>query len=303
MRDRTCLVTGATSGIGRETALSLARSGAQVLIVARDRRRGETTASDISAAAASPGSVQLFVADLASQQDVRDLAHQVSEGHERLDVLVHNAGAVNRERRVTVDGIEATLAVNHLAPFLLTELLAPLLHATAGSRVVTVSSYMHTRVKQIPWDDLQSEHAYSAAATYNLTKLMNLLFTYELAQRWARHTTTANALHPGWPLKTNLGREQTGPAAIFDRATKLLGSSAAKGAQTSLYLAGSPDVAALTGQYFARCKPAKSSALSRDAAARQRLWAASAELSATQAQTPVAEASAGPHPRRPMRSR
>ncbi|MGI8713254.1 MAG: SDR family NAD(P)-dependent oxidoreductase [Solirubrobacteraceae bacterium] len=283
MRDRICLLTGATSGIGRETALGLACSGARVLIVARDRERGETTVRDIGAAAASPDSVELFVADLASQQDVRDLAHQVSHGHERLDVLVHNAGAVNRERRVTVDGIEATLAVNHLAPFLLTELLAPLLHATAGSRVVTVSSYMHSRVKKIPWDDLQSEHAYSPSATYNLTKLMNLLFTYELARRWASSSTTANSLHPGWPLRTNLGREQTGPAGIFDRATKLLGGSAAKGAQTSLYLAGSPDVAGVTGQYFARRKPAKSSALSHDTAAGQRLWTASAELLPTQA--------------------
>jgi NAD(P)-dependent dehydrogenase (short-subunit alcohol dehydrogenase family) len=110
-------------------------------------------------------------------------------------VLVHNAGAVNSERRVTVtvDGVEATRAVNHLAPFLLTELLADLLHATADARVVTVSSYMHTRVKHIPWDDLQSEHAYSAAATYNLTKLMNILFTYQLGRRWATRSTTANA--------------------------------------------------------------------------------------------------------------
>jgi len=155
---------------------------------------------------------------------------------------------------------QATLAVNHLAPFLLTDLLAPLLQATPSSRVVTVSSYMHTRVKDIPWDDLQAEHHYSAAATYNLTKLLNVLFTYELARRWAGTSVTANALHPGWPLKTNLGRDQTGPGADFDRATKLIGSSAAKGARTSLYFAGSPDVTAVTavtGQYFSRCRPAK----------------------------------------------
>ncbi len=130
----------------------------------------------------------------------------------------------------------------------------------------------------IPWDDLQAEHNYSAAATYNLTKLLNVLFTYELARRWAGTSVTANALHPGWPLKTNLGREQTGPGALFDRAIKLIGSSAAKGARTSLYLAGSPDVAAVTGQYFSRCRPAKSSALSHNTAAPERLWARSAEL-------------------------
>jgi retinol dehydrogenase 12 len=209
---------------------------------------------------------------------VRDLVSQVSRGWSRLDVLVRNAGAVNHERRLTVDGVEATLPVNHLAPFLLTELLAPLLHATPAARVINVSSYMHTGVKHIPWDDLQSENAYSAAGAYNLTKLMNILFTYELGRRWANASTTANALHPGWPLKTNLGREQTGPAGVFDRTSKLLGAPAAKGAQTTLYLACSPDVAAITGQYFARRKLAKSSALSHDAAAAQRLWEISAEL-------------------------
>ena len=148
-------------------------------------------------------------------------------------MVIYNAGAGNTTRRVTADGIEATLAVNHLAPFLLTILLAPLMQATPSSRVVTVSSYMHTRVKSIPWDDLQAGHDSSAAATYNLTKLLNVLFTNELARRWAGTSVTANALHPGWPLKTNLGREQTGPGAVFDRATKLIGSSAAKGARTS----------------------------------------------------------------------
>jgi len=274
---RVCLVTGATSGIGRETARGLAHSGARVLLVARDRGRGAELAAEIQSAGA-PGSVELLIADLACLGDVRSLAGQIRQGHDRLDVLIHNAGAVNSTRRVTAEGIEATLAVNHLAAFLLTDLLAPLLQATPSSRVVTVSSYMHTRVKDIPWDDLQAEHDFSAAATYNLTKLFNVLFTYELARRWVGTSVTANALHPGWPLKTNLGREQTGPGALFDRATKLVGSSPAKGARTSLYLAGSPDVAALTGKYFSRCRPVKSSALSHNTAAAELLWARSAEL-------------------------
>jgi retinol dehydrogenase-12 len=277
LRGRVCLVTGATSGIGRETARRLAQSGASVLMVARDRARGAEVAAKIRSTGA-PGSVELLIADLACQDDVTALAGQIRQGHDRLDVLIHNAGAVNTRRRVTADGIEATLAVNHLAPFLLTNLLAPLMQATPSSRVVTVSSYMHTRVKDIPWDDLQAEHDYSAGATYNLTKLLNVLFTYELARRWASTSVTANALHPGWPLKTNLGREQTGPGAVFDRATKLIGSSAAKGARTSLYLACSPDVAAVTGQYFSRCRPAKSSALTHNTAAAERLWARSVEL-------------------------
>ncbi|PZS35856.1 MAG: short-chain dehydrogenase [Pseudonocardiales bacterium] len=277
LRERVCLVTGATSGIGRETARGLAQSGASVLMVARDPARGAEVAAKIRSTGA-PGSVELLIADLACQGDVTALAGQIRQGHDRLDVVIHNAGAVNTTRRVTADGIEATLAVNHLAPFLLTNLLAPLIQATPSSRVVTVSSYMHTRVKDIPWDDLQAEHDYSAAATYNLTKLLNVLFTYELARRWAGTSVTANALHPGWPLKTNLGREQTGPGAVFDRVTKLIGSSAAKGARTGLYLAGSPDVTTVTGQYFSRCRPAKSSALTHNTTAAERLWAHSAEL-------------------------
>jgi len=247
-------------------------------MVARDRARGAEVAAKIRSTGA-PGSVELLIADLACQSDVTALAGQIRQGHDRLDVVIHNAGAVNTTRRVTADGIEATLAVNHLAPFLLTILLAPLMQATPSSRVVTVSSYMHTRVKDIPWDDMQVEHDYSAAAIYNLTKLLNVLFTYELARRWAGTSVSANALHPGWPLKTNLGREQTGPGAVFDRATKLIGSSAAKGARTSLYLAGSPDVTTVTGQYFSRCRPANSSALTHNTTAAERLWAHSAELS------------------------
>ncbi|MDQ2710486.1 MAG: SDR family oxidoreductase [Actinomycetota bacterium] len=277
LRGRVCLVTGTTSGIGRETARGLAQAGASVLMVARDRARGAEVAAEIQSTAA-PGNVELLIGDLACQADVTALADQVRQRHDRLDVLIHNAAAVNTTRRVTVDGIEATLAVNHLAPFLLTHLLAPLLQATASSRVVTVSSYLHTRVNTIPWDDLQAEHDYRPGATYNLTKLMNVLFTNELARRWADTSVTANALHPGWPLKTNLGREQTGPGALFDRASKLIGSSAAKGARTSLYLAGSPDVAAVTGQYFSRCRPATSSALSHNTGAAERLWVRSAEL-------------------------
>ncbi|MEP7331110.1 MAG: SDR family oxidoreductase [Terracoccus sp.] len=277
LRGRVCLVTGTTSGIGRETARGLAQAGASVLMVARDPARGAEVAAEIRSTSAA-GSVEMLTADLACQADVRALAGQVRQGHDRLDVLIHNAAAVNTTRRVTVDGIEATLAVNHLAPFLLTDLLAPLLRATPSSRVVTVSSYLHTRVNNIPWDDLQAEHDYSADATYNLTKLMNVLFTYELARRWAGTSVTAKALHPGWPVKTNLGREQTGSGALFDRARKLIGASAAKGARTSLYLAGSPDIAAVTRQYFSRCRPAKSSALSHNTAAAERLWARSAAL-------------------------
>lgn len=274
MHGKTCLVTGASSGIGRETALGLARQGATVLLVVRDLDRGATVAAEI-ATCASQGSADVFVADLAAQDQVRELAHRVTERHHTLDVLVHNAAAVNPVRRVTADGVEATLAVNHLAPFLLTHLLAEPLRAAPAARVVSVSSYLHTMVKTIPWEDVQSEHSYRASATYNITKLMNLLFTYELARRWAGTRVTANALHPGWPLKTNLGREQRGAGAVFDRVTKLFGASAAKGARTSLFLASAPAVAEETGRYYTKSKPTTSSPLSHDAAAAQQLWQAS----------------------------
>ncbi len=280
MRGMTCLVTGATSGIGEQTAHRLARLGAAVLIVARDAERGAAVAADIRAAAPW-GTVELFVADLAAQADVRQLATDVAARHPRLDVLINNAAAVNAAHRLTSDGIEATLAVNHLAPFLLTHLLLEPLTAAPAARVITVSSYMHHRVKTIPLQDLNGERGYRGQDAYNLTKLMNILFTYELARRCAGTTITANALHPGWPLKTNLGREQHGAGGAFDRITKLVGSSAATGAGTSLYLACSPAVAGASGGYYAKCKPATSSKLSHDEDNARKLWQLSAELCGT----------------------
>ncbi len=277
MMGKTCLVTGASGGIGRETALALARMGATVLIVARDRARGDVAAAEIRQQAPR-ASVELFLADLSSQRQVRQLAAAVRAQHQRLDVLIHNAGAVHAVRRVTEDGLEATLATNHLAPFLLTQLLQDPLSAAAPSRVVTVTSYLHTRVKTIPWDDLQSERAYRSHAVYNLTKLMNVLFTYQLATRWAGSNVTATCLHPGWPLKTGLGREEQGLSGVFDRITKLFASSAEQGARTSVYLASSPEVAGVSGGYFTKCKTATSSPLSHDEAVAERLWEVSGAL-------------------------
>jgi retinol dehydrogenase 12 len=277
MGGKVCLVTGATSGIGKETAIGLARRGATVLLVARDPARGAAAATELGECAPQ-ATVELFVADLAHQHDVRELARQVAHRHQRLDVLVNNAAAVNSVRRVTAEGIEATVAVNHLAPFLLTNLLYDQLRSAQAARVVTVSSYLHNMVKVFPWDDLHSERSYRSHAAYNLTKLMNILFTYELARRCPGTRLTANALHPGWPVKTNLGREEQGMGAIFDRVTTFFGASAAKGARTSLFLASSPSVAGATGGYFAKCKPATSSRLSHDEITAQKLWQASSEL-------------------------
>ncbi len=277
MAGMTCLITGATSGIGEQTAHGLARLGATVLIVARDAGRGAAVAADIQAAAPH-ATVDLFLADLQVQAQVRTLAADVAGRHPRLDVLINNAAAVNAGHRLTGDGIEATLAVNHLAPFLLTQLLLKPLTAAPAARVITVSSYMHHRVKKIPWDDLGGERGYRGQDAYNLTKLMNILFTYELARRTDGTRITANALHPGWPLKTNLGREQHGAGAMFDKISKWFGSSAANGARTSLHLASSPAVAGTSGGYYAKCKPATSSKLSHDPDTARRLWQRSTQL-------------------------
>ncbi len=218
------------------------------------------------------------VAVQSSQRQVRRLAEEVRAGHTRLDVLINNAGAVNGTRRLTEDGLEATVATNHVAPFLLTQLLREPLTAAAPSRVITVSSYLHNMVKVIPWDDLQSEREYRSHAAYNLSKLMNVLFTRQLARDGAENGITANCLHPGWPLKTDLGREESGGSGLFDRATKLFASSAKNGARTSVYLATSPDVASITGEYFAKCRVAKSSGLSQDRPAAERLWMETQQL-------------------------
>jgi NAD(P)-dependent dehydrogenase (short-subunit alcohol dehydrogenase family) len=175
-------------------------------------------------------------------------------------------------------GLEATFAVNHLAPFILTHLLAEPLMAAAPSRVVNVTSYLHNMVKSIPWDDLQAESNYRSHAVYDLTKLMNILFTYQLAKRWAGKGVSANCLHPGWPLKTDLGREERGIAGLFDRASKLFASSAENGSRTTVYLASSQEVEGVTGSYFSSCKAAKSSKLSHDELQATRLWERSSEL-------------------------
>lgn len=283
MAGKTCLVTGAAGGLGQATALGLVRLGATVLMVARDRTSGEAAAAEIRRMRPHE-SLELLIADLSSQRQVRALAMEVIERHPRLDVLINNAACVSGERRLSEDGIEITLATNHLAPFLLTNLLAERLANAAPSRVVNVTSYLHRSVRAIPWDDLQSEREYASHAVYNLTKLMNVLFTYELAKRLAGTGVTANCLHPGWPLKTRLGRDEHGIARVFDRLSKIVAKSADEGARTTLFLASSPDVTDVSGSYFMNCKPAESSSLSHDEAAAASLW----ELSAALCNLPVA---------------
>ncbi|WP_422770442.1 SDR family NAD(P)-dependent oxidoreductase [Plantactinospora sp. WMMC1484] len=272
-------MTGATSGIGRETAAGLAVLGATVVIVARDAARAATACDEIRRRVPD-ARVEALTADLASLAEVRRLAGEVQARHDRLDVLVNNAGIIAMRRRLTADGLESTFATNHLAPFLLTNLLRGLLERSAPARVVTVSSAAHKQVRTIPWDDLAQGTQDGQAQAYPLSKLLNVLFTVELAKRLAGTGVTANCLHPGF-ARTALGRDVTGPLGAAVRLVLRFQPGPATGARTSLYLASSPEVAEVTGGYFVRCKPAEPGPLAGDAAAAVRLWTISEELTGT----------------------
>jgi NAD(P)-dependent dehydrogenase (short-subunit alcohol dehydrogenase family) len=276
MSGRTCLVTGATSGIGKETALRLAMLGATVVIVARDAARGAAARAEITARAPL-AQVEVMTADLSSLAQVRGLAGDVLGRHGRLDVLVNNAGVISPRRQVTADGLEATFATNHLGPFLLTGLLRGLLERSAPARVVTVSSAAHKQVRAIPWDDLARGARSGPGQAYPLSKLLNVLFTAELARRLDGTGVTANCLHPGF-VRTGLGRDVTGVlGAVLPLMLRLVPGPEA-GARTPVYLASSPQVAGVTGGYFVNRKPARPSALARDSQAAARLWALSEGL-------------------------
>lgn len=284
MPGKTCLVTGATSGIGKETAAGLAALGATVIIVARDAARGDAAAGEIRRRV--PGArVETMTADLSSLARVRELAASVEARHERLDVLVSNAGVISPDRHLTPDGLETTFATNHLGPFLLTNLLRGLLERSAPARVVTVASAAHRQVRSIPWDGVaRGEYGGQGGRggqgqAYPLSKLMNILFTFELARRLAGTGVTANCLHPGF-VRSELGRDVTGVMGLAVRFALRFQPGPAAGARTSVYLASSPEVSGVTGGYFVKCKPAEPSALARDDQAAARLWALSQELSA-----------------------
>jgi NAD(P)-dependent dehydrogenase (short-subunit alcohol dehydrogenase family) len=277
MDGKTCLVTGATSGIGKETAIGLARLGATVLLVGRDRARGDDALTEVRRVSPTQAG-ELFLCDLSSLAQVRRLADEVLARRGRLDVLVNNAGASYGTRRVTEDGLEATFATNHLGPFLLTHLLLGRLVESGPARIVNVASDTHRWVKRVPWDDLQAERRYRAMAAYNLSKLFVVLSTFDLDRRLAGTAVTANSLHPGWPLKTALDRDARGPFALFARASKRFGAPAADGARTPISLASAPEAAAVGGRYFAAGKPATPSALARDESVAARLREVSERL-------------------------
>src|SRR5215203_6138114 len=275
MGKRVCLITGAASGIGEATAMGLASMGASVVMVGRDRGRGEAAMAEIRGKSAN-ASVDLLLADLSSQQDICRLAHEFKEAYPRLDVLINNAGVIRSKRVTTADGIEMTFAVNHLAYFLLTKVLLDVLKASAPSRIVNVASG-EQRNATIDFDDLQGEKGYKGAKAYSQSKLATVLFTYELARRLEGTGITANCLHPG-VVGTNLGSGVTGVFGFMVRALTPLMKSPEKGAETSVYLASSPEVEGLSGKYFVKKAEARSSDVSHDERIARRLWEVSAEL-------------------------
>jgi NAD(P)-dependent dehydrogenase (short-subunit alcohol dehydrogenase family) len=276
MKGKTVLVTGANQGIGKATALSLAQKGARVVLVSRSREKGLAALADIQAASGSKD-VELLVADLSSLAQVRRLAAEFKARHDRLDVLVNNAGLVVPNRRATVDGLEETFAVNHLAPFLLTKELLDVLHAAAPARIVNVSSAAH-RGARMRWDDLEfARHPYNQWKAYGQSKLANVLFTYELARRLDPSKVTANALHPG-VIASGFGQTYGGALAVLIKIAHPFFASPETGARTSVYLASSPEVEGVTHKYFARCKETSSSPASYDEASQKKLWAISEEL-------------------------
>jgi NAD(P)-dependent dehydrogenase (short-subunit alcohol dehydrogenase family) len=275
MTGRVCVLTGANRGIGRATAESLGRLGATLVLVCRQRGDGEAVAAAIGRTGECPVP-EVVEADLSVQAGVRAAAEAVRARHAAIHVLINNAGVVTRERQVTVDGHETQLAVNHLAPFLLTGLLLPSLRAGAPSRVITVSSTTHHGAV-IDFDDLQSRRDYDSAEVYALTKLMNVLFTYELARRLQGSGVTANCMHPG-AVATKLLADYMRVPLVGGALARTFGVSPEQGADTVVYLAAAPEVAEVTGKYFTHRRETRSSPASYDEAAARRLWEESERL-------------------------
>ena len=276
MAGKTCVVTGATSGIGAVTAEALARAGASVLIVGRNRGRCATTVGQIIQATGNP-SVTAHVAELSSQAEVRRLAGEIRQQCPRLDVLVNNAGAWFPKRSESADGIEMTWALNHLGYFLLTNLLLDTLKASAPARVVNVASDAHKGPRGIHWADVQSTRDYRAFRAYSQSKLANVLFTRELARRLEGTGVTANVLHPGFVYTGFFDGE--GPVVwMIRQLARAVAISPEAGARTPIHLATSAEVEGVSGAYFVREKAVEPSAAARDPEAARRLWLISAEM-------------------------
>ncbi len=275
LKGKTCMITGASSGLGRVTAIELARMGATLVLVCRDRTRGENVTGEVRELTGNPA-VSLMLADLSVQQSIRNLAAEFLARGEPLHVLVNNAGVFNLKRSLTADGIEAVFAINHLSYFMLTLLLVDRIKQSAPARIVNVASNAH-RWGSINFDDLGGARSYRSSRIYGQSKLANILFTYELARRLEGTGVTVNCLHPG-AVATGLGANNGALAKLLMPVIGLFMRSPEQGAATQVHLAASPAVQGVSGKYFVDCQPAQSNQESYDTAVARRLWEVSAEM-------------------------
>jgi NAD(P)-dependent dehydrogenase (short-subunit alcohol dehydrogenase family) len=273
MKGKTVVITGGTSGIGEVAAEILAKKGARIVLVARNKTRGDITLARLrNSAPGVPHSA--YFADLTRLAETKRVAAQIADQEQRIDVLINNAGALFARRRLTQDGLEFTFALNHMAYFVLTEGLRERLLAARPARIINTASAAHHDAT-LDFDDLQSAKNYRALKAYSRSKLCNILFTRELARRLHDTGVTANCLHPGF-VATRFGDQSGGPLAHLLWIAKFFAISPAEGAETIVYLASSPDVATTTGQYFYKCRPTAPSAAARDDRSALSLWQRSA---------------------------
>jgi len=276
MRGKTVVITGATSGIGEVAACALAQQGARIVLIARDRARGEHTLKRIEAVAPDLHHVAHY-ANLSRLAEMKRVAEAIAASETRIDVLINNAGALFGTRQVTGDALEMTFATNHIAYFVVTNLLLARLRATPGARIVSTASDAHRRAK-LDFGDLQLEKGYSGFGMYGRSKLMNILFTRELARRLAGTGVTANCLHPGF-VATRFADASGGLISLVVKGAKKFALTPAEGAKTLIYLASSPEVDGVTGKYFEKCKEAMPTAEAQNDADARRLWEISLQLS------------------------
>ena len=276
MNGKVCLVTGGTNGIGKATAQALAKMGATVVIVGRDAQKAALVSKEIQESSGNPN-VDWLLADLSSQQDIRRIASEFKNKYSKLHVLINNAGGTFMTRQLSVDGIEMTFSLNHLAYFLLTNLLLDTMLASSPARIINVSSDAHSGGK-IEFDNLQGERSYSGIGPYGNSKLANILFTNELARRLEGTGVTVNALHPGL-VSTGFGKNNPGLLMkIMGVVIPLIARSPEEGAETSIYLVSSPAVQNITGKYFVDCKVTQPAPQATDSAVAKKLWDVSAEM-------------------------
>lgn len=269
MKNKTCLITGATSGIGQATAMALAQKDATVFVAGRSEERAQATVAQIKSETGNPN-VDYLLADLSVQSQVRQLAEDFKSRYERLDVLVNNAGAIYFRRQLSADGIEMNFALNHLAYFLLTDLLLGTLKASAPARIVNVASNSHYG-QHLDFENIELKRGYNPMRAYGRSKLCNLYFTYELARRLEGTGVTVNAMHPGF-VATNMAANNGWLVRLFLPLIHRNSLTPEQGASTAVYLASSPDVEGVTGKYFVREREVASDPVSYDQSAAERLW-------------------------------